>query len=874
MPDDVKDQRHPPELDGPASEPTEPADGIAPDSESPTGLGTALKTGVLWLVGHSPHLLPAIVIILVVAFTWGALREIHPRQVRDAFHKLDSWWLAVAALATLLNIGVMGLYDVIAFSHTRSRWTERWRYGAVSFAWSNFLTLGPLAGPAIRFWLYRPAVDKPSDLEGGVVSIATAFTAGLAGWTLASLAVPQAGNPFWNGVLVAVAFVFVLIAVHIARAIVDRIERFATPSGGAISALQLTLVGWLDWLLASLAYMACIRSTGAEQPVIESIRSFFLGQAIGLVSFVPGGFGSSDAFWIAHLPASSSVATAALLAYRLIYYIVPWAMASLLLLSWATHRATKRVELARRLMAGIVGAAGLLILLSTASPAIRMRFTALDELVPVPIVEVSHVAAAATGVLLLVLARGLSRGYAAACHATVILLVLAAVSAILKGLDWEEAVILGLVGVLVASQRPLFSRPSRGDWVESRDVGVAFIALLVFIVFGIFAHRVETQTIHQVVLYRSPRWFDVERSRFLRSAISLILAVGAGAAYVLMRVPVRFTRLKEQDIDRALDLHEAIGSESTPLMVANGDKDVFVDGARGFCLYRTIGPYLVVFSDPDVRGTADRGPFLDALFAFAGELDRRPVFYQVSLNWIPPLHDRGYAFFKLGEEAHVALETVTLEGRAGKEYRQFLRRADRDQVRFRVLPPFEVERRLPVLAEISADWLESKGVKERQFSIGFFDPDYIKRFPCAVVEDQTGRIIAFANILAGPRRGELSIDLMRYRTDAPRVMDFMFTSLFLYGKERGYKRFNMGMAPLSSVGEFRGAHTRERLANLFFQHGENWYNFQGLRLYKEKFGPEWVPRYMAYQNPWEWPVAITYVSALIAGGWGRVLRRR
>ena len=113
---------------------------------------------------------------------------------------------------------------------------------------------------------------------------------------------------------------------------------------------------------------------------------------------------------------------------------------------------------------------------------------------------------------------------------------------------------------------------------------------------------------------------------------------------------------------------------------------------------------------------------------------------------------------------------------------------------------------------------------------------------------------------------------MRHRDDAPRVMDFMFTSLFLYGKERGYKRFNMGMAPLSSVGEIRGAYTRERLANLFFQHGETWYNFQGLRLYKEKFGPEWVPRYMAYQNAWEWPVAIAHVSALIAGGWGQVLR--
>jgi phosphatidylglycerol lysyltransferase len=309
-------------------------------------------------------------------------------------------------------------------------------------------------------------------------------------------------------------------------------------------------------------------------------------------------------------------------------------------------------------------------------------------------------------------------------------------------------------------------------------------------------------------------------------------------------------------------------------MVANGDKAVFFDGDRGLCLYRTTGPYMVVFSDPVVRNAADRGGFLNALFAFAGEVDRRPVFYQVSADWIPPLHDRGYAFFKLGEEGQLPLSRVALEGPAGKLYRQIIRRGERDGVRFRVLPPFEVRQVLPQLREISNDWLRSKEVRERQFSIGFFDEEYILQFPNAVVEDANGRIIAFANLLPGPKREELSVDLMRYRSDAPKVMDFLFVSLFLYGKEKGYRRFNLGMAPLASVGELAGAHLRERLANLLFQHGEHWYNFQGLRQFKEKFEPDWVPRYMAYQNAWEWPVAIGYVSALIAGGWGSVLLGR
>ena len=179
---------------------------------------------------------------------------------------------------------------------------------------------------------------------------------------------------------------------------------------------------------------------------------------------------------------------------------------------------------------------------------------------------------------------------------------------------------------------------------------------------------------------------------------------------------------------------------------------------------------------------------------------------------------------------------------------------------------------LPELAQISDLWLESKGVRERQFSVGFFDPDYVERCPCAMVEDESGRIIAFANVLARPRaRGTV------HRPDAlsgrrPRVMDFVFTSLFLYGKERGYKRFNMGMAPLSSVGEF-GARTRgSGWPTSSSSTGRPGTTSRAFGATRKSSSPEWVPRYMAYQNAWEWPVAIANVSALIAGGWGQVLR--
>jgi phosphatidylglycerol lysyltransferase len=424
---------------------------------------------------------------------------------------------------------------------------------------------------------------------------------------------------------------------------------------------------------------------------------------------------------------------------------------------------------------------------------------------------------------------------------------------------------LGTIALAAWSQAGLFDRDSRGDWLEWTDLGLGFAALALFVTFGIFSHHIGTGIFS--------RWtvtgYQLQGARFLRSAASMLFAVLAATIYVLLRTPVHFEPPTEPEIDGVLAAHATYGSGTTPLMVAVGDKAVFFHEDRGFCLYRTIGPYLAVFSDPVVRSAADRASFLDALFAFSAGVDRRPLFYQISPDWIPLLHDRGYHFFKLGEEAIVPLERITLTGHAGKMPRQYLRRAERDGITFRVMEPPEVAARTAELAEVSDHWLRAKQVIERQFSIGYFDPPYVARFRCAVVEENNDsrRILAFANLLEGPRRGELSVDLMRYRTDGPTVMDFLITSILLWGKQAGYRTFNLGMAPLASVGEQRGAHRRERLASLVFRRGEQWYNFQGVRYYKQKFNPDWLPRYMAYEAAWEWPVALANVSALIAGSW-------
>jgi phosphatidylglycerol lysyltransferase len=185
----------------------------------------------------------------------------------------------------------------------------------------------------------------------------------------------------------------------------------------------------------------------------------------------------------------------------------------------------------------------------------------------------------------------------------------------------------------------------------------------------------------------------------------------------------------------------------------------------------------------------------------------------------------------------------------------------------------EAEAILPRLREISDQWLESKKVREKRFSLGRFDEAYVRRFPVGVVRVD-GTIVAFATLWAGSSREELSPDLIRYTDAAPKmVMDALFTHLMLWGCEQGYRWFNLGMAPFSGLETHRLAPSWQRLGSALFRFGEHFYNFQGLRTYKEKFAPVWEPRYLAAPPGPGITGVMADVTGLVSGGLrGAVMR--
>jgi phosphatidylglycerol lysyltransferase len=95
----------------------------------------------------------------------------------------------------------------------------------------------------------------------------------------------------------------------------------------------------------------------------------------------------------------------------------------------------------------------------------------------------------------------------------------------------------------------------------------------------------------------------------------------------------------------------------------------------------------------------------------------------------------------------------------------------------------------------------------------------------------------------------------------------------LWGRQEGYQWFNLGMAPLSGLENRTLAPLWSKAGALLFRHGEHFYNFQGLRHYKEKFDPEWRPKYLACRGGLALPRVLTNVATLISGGLGGIVKK-
>jgi phosphatidylglycerol lysyltransferase len=283
------------------------------------------------------------------------------------------------------------------------------------------------------------------------------------------------------------------------------------------------------------------------------------------------------------------------------------------------------------------------------------------------------------------------------------------------------------------------------------------------------------------------------------------------------------------------------------------DKSYFFSlSGRCVIAYRVANNIAIALGDP-VGPEAEIEPTVCQFLQMCRENGWGLAFYQTLPDFVPVYCRLRLKKLKIGDDALVDLQEFSLEGKSKRELRSKVHQLEEMGIHVLEYQPPVPESIIAQLKTVSDQWLEIPGRRERSFTLGHFDPDYLRSTPVLAVVDTAGSMLAFINLIS-VNRNEITGDLMRRRTDVPNgIMDYLFIKLFQYARERGYARVSLGMAPMTGFQEHEQATVVERAINGLFQKLDFLFSFRGLHHYKAKFATSWEPRYLIYRNIMQLP---------------------
>ncbi|ATC25004.1 bifunctional lysylphosphatidylglycerol flippase/synthetase MprF [Caulobacter vibrioides] len=523
----------------------------------------------------------------------------------------------------------------------------------------------------------------------------------------------------------------------------------------------------------------------------------------------------------------------------------------------------------------LAASAGVMLLASGATPSEPTRFLLLLAFAPDLLIEISHFFSSILGLVLLLLAFGLRARLGAAWWAALIVLGASAVLAIFKGLNWEETAMLLVCFFVILPFHDAFPRKAAltkmeitPGWLLSAAAAIVGASVLGWWSFN------HTE-------FADKSWIRIlqdhdEAARAIRSSVAAaIVLLGVGVWRLIATAatpPVVDDTDPEFDRVRAI-LAKAEGAEPSANLALLGDKRfLFSASGETFLMFGVRGRSWIALGPP-VGKREERMELFWRFRELADAHAARAGFYGLGPDDLPDTVDLGLAIQKTGESAAVPLEAFSLVGRRREVLRRNWRKAGEGGAAFEVLPVGAAPAMMDELKSISDSWLSHHAGGEKSFSMGGFDPRYVAEFPVAVVRSE-GKIVAFATLWTTAAKTAFSMDLMRYSDEAPKnVMDYLFVELLQWGKDEGYSAFEFGVAPLAGLQDRPLAPIMSRVGRLLYERGEEIYNFQGVRRYKDKYDPVWQPRYIAAPQKWAIPFLLADIGLLSSGGVSGLAKR-
>jgi len=523
-----------------------------------------------------------------------------------------------------------------------------------------------------------------------------------------------------------------------------------------------------------------------------------------------------------------------------------------------------------RLVAIVTLGSGLLNLYSLIARPIPQRLAAIEEVFPLEFVHLSRFLTMLIGFALVISSVNIYRRKRRAFQSVLVLSSLSVVFHLIRGLHFEEALVSLFLVIVLLSGRRIFTVKSSLQSLPLAFVraglGVAIAFAYGSLGFWLIERRhfrfnfgwrdAILEAARYVSLVGDPGLVPYTRHAawFIDSLYLISVTAIAYAIYALFRPMVYKFRVYPRELARAREITQEHGRSAIDFFKYWPDKSFFLSPSeQSFIAYSVGGGFAVALGDavgPEDETEEVTGGFL----AYCAENGWGVAFHQ-TLPDFQLIYDKlGLRKLKVGDDAIVDLTSFSLEGRARKSLRQAVNRVEELGIRLEIIQSPVPNEILDKTKVISDKWLAISGHRERRFTLGRFDRDYLSSTPVALALNNENKPLAFVNVVPSFFPGETTIDLMRRLPDSPNgLMDFVFVKLFLHLKVRGFRRFNMGMAPMAGFGRQEPSTAEERAIHFFFQHLNFLFRYRGLKNFKAKFATSWEPRYAVYRNPLDLP---------------------
>jgi phosphatidylglycerol lysyltransferase len=607
-----------------------------------------------------------------------------------------------------------------------------------------------------------------------------------------------------------------------------------------------------------------MKALGFQASVLVAMLGYLTSVLSLLISPFMRGLGAVEvslSFILMRLGFSNMEAVAITLLYRFFEFWLPLIVGALSFLLKINKL------LMRVLPALLIFTLGIINIISAITPAIAERVHRLEDFIPLDAIAASNFFILIAGAFLLLTAIFLLKGQRNAWWIALFLSIFSCIGHLTKAIDYEEAIVAMVVVVmLILSHREYNIRSN--PKLHTVGIRTAFFSILIVLIYGTIGfyfldkkHFGIEFNIWQSIGYTLKNFLLFGNSglepgsRFSKDFLLSINISGFLSLSFLFYTLIKPYFFREStshgEFDRAQKIMDTFGHSGIDYFKTYSDKMLFLpENLNAFIAYRSAGNFAVVLEDPVAENPEAMRQCIRLFDTFCYENSLKSIYFRVPEESMPIYKELSKKSLFLGQEAIVDLNTFSLEGGKNKALRNAINKVvDRGFKSSLHTPPVK-DGLMQKLKAVSDEWLHSTERSEIIFSQGMFVWNELKNQTIITVENAEEKVVAFLNIIPDDVSGEGTFDLIRKTDDAPNgVLDFLLTELFSYMKSKDFAKVNLGFAPLSGIDD---PHTfPEKSMKIAYEKIRSFSHFKGLRIFKEKFFPDWYNKYLIYSNDYD-----------------------